>query len=241
MPRAAFEEIERRLLYGEVVHCQPLLSGSNRTFVMNLADGARGRIKAIYKPRSGERPLWDFPRGTLYAREYAAYLLSKALGWDFVPPTVVRDGPHGIGSVQVIVEAEPGANYFTLRDSHTADLRRIGLFDLLANNADRKGGHCLKGLDGGLWGIDHGLTFHADPKLRTVIWDFCGEPIPPELLRYVNALKEHLMPQSGLYEELSSLLSPAEMVALGHRLEAILEFPFFPHLDPYYNVPWPTV
>lgn len=241
MPDVAFEEIEGKLLHGEVLACRPLLSGSNRAFLLSLKDGNKGGHKAIYKPRSGERPLRDFPHGTLYARECAAYLVAKASGWNFVPPTVVRGGPYGIGSVQVFVEAEPGASYFTLRDTHRDELRTMALFDLLANNADRKGGHCLGGVDGRVWGIDHGLTFHTYPKLRTVIWDFCGDPIPGELLDDVYALAAQLASQTRLYQELSLLLSGAEIGALEQRLETILKSPVFPDLDPYYNIPWPMI
>ena len=159
---------------------------SNATFLVEIAlDG--GTALGVYKPERGERPLWDFPPG-LYKREVAAYHLSEALGWGLVPPTVCRDGPYGEGSVQLFVPADFEQHYFTLREhaEHRDRLERICVFDLLANNADRKGGHCLAGDDGAIYAIDNGLTFHEEMKLRTVIWDFGGEPIPRALLADVK-------------------------------------------------------
>ena len=151
---------------------------SNATFLVNASlDGIE--VPAVYKPQRGERPLWDFPDGTLCHREVAAYELSEALGWSIVPETVLRDGPYGIGMVQRFVDHDPDDHYFTLLEAHMDDFRRFAAFDVLANNADRKGGHCLLAQrDGHIWGIDHGLTFHVADKLRTVIWDFAGEPRP---------------------------------------------------------------
>src|SRR5262249_7686879 len=144
---------------------------TNATFLVELAAGdATGA--AIYKPVKGERPLWDFPRG-LFVREVAAYLLSEALGWGLVLPTLTREGPYGEGSLQVLAAADFEQPFFTLREQPEPrqGLMRICLFDLVANNADRKGGHCLLA-EGTIYAIDHGLCFHAEPKLRTVIWDF---------------------------------------------------------------------
>ena len=140
-------------------------------------------VRAIYKPRRGERPLWDFPSG-LDHREVAAYELSEALGWDLVPPTILRDGPLGMGSVQLFIEADFEQHYFTLYEdeAHHDALRTMCAFDLVGNNTDRKSGHCLLGLDGRIRGIDHGLMFHHEFKLRTVIWEFGGEPVPEPIL-----------------------------------------------------------
>lgn len=160
-----------------------LLSGaSNHTMLCRLGDA--DEHFAVYKPRRGERPLWDFPSGTLHLREVAAYVVSDALGWDLVPPTVLRDGPFGPGSVQQFVPHDPRRHYFTLIDEPARHprLSQLAVFDLLINNADRKGGHVLCATDSDrLFGIDHGLAFHAEPKLRTVIWDLGGTAIAPEL------------------------------------------------------------
>src|SRR5690606_34583588 len=147
--------------------CELIPWGSNYTFAAALVDQQGGRCLAVYKPRRGEAPLYDFPSGTLFLRERAAYLAARLLGWDFIPPTIIRTGPHGIGSVQLFVEAEENAHYFEFHRQRAAELQSMALFDLLVNNADRKAGHCLLGKDGRVWGIDHGLTFHHLPKLRT--------------------------------------------------------------------------
>ena len=175
--------------------------GSNYTFATVLKGYAQEqRCYGVYKPRRGEVPLRDFPSGTLYKREVAAYVFAKHLGWDIVPPTVIRqDGPHGIGSLQLYVEPRSGAagQFDRLRETHRCDLQRLALFDLLTNNADRKGGHCLLDVRGQVWGIDHGLTFHHVPKLRTVIWDFCGDPFPPELVDELERLSWRRVANAG--------------------------------------------
>src|SRR6185436_5359867 len=149
---------------------------------------------AVYKPRRGERPLWDFPRGTLCQREVAAYLLSEAIGWSLVPPTVLRDGPYGVGSVQLFIAADQEAHLFTMQRErdYEAAIERLAAFDVVSNNADRKSGHCLKGSDGRLWAIDHGICFHTEPKLRTVLWDFAGQPISDEIMADLGALQRRL-------------------------------------------------
>jgi uncharacterized repeat protein (TIGR03843 family) len=210
---------------------------SNATFVVSLChDGFAGR--AVYKPGRGERDLWDFPGG-LYRREVAAYVLSEALGWGIVPETVVRDdGPFGRGSYQRFVEADFSQHYFTLVEDgrHHDTLRAIAAFDLLANNTDRKSGHCIIDGDGRLWAIDHGLCFHTDPKLRTVIWDFGGEPIAPALLADVERLA-HDLPA-----ELNGLLDGAERAALARRAAAVVRTGLFPDPDPSRRpYPWPLV
>ena len=172
------------LAHGEIEVQGRMPWSSNGTFLPPWPSTACD-LPAIYKPHRGERPLWDFPDG-LYQREVAAYELSEALGWDLVPETVLRaEAPLGIGSLQRFVDADFEQHYFTLLEQpvHHAALRAMAAFDLVANNADRKGGHCLIDADGHVWGIDHGLCFHIEPKLRTVIWDFGGEPLPAELPR----------------------------------------------------------
>ena len=152
----------------------------------------------MYKPQRGERPLWDFPRG-LDRREVAAYRLSETLGFGLVPPTLAREGPYGPGSIQLFVDAEFEEHYFTLRErpEHRAALARLCAFDLVANNADRKSGHCLLGRDGRLYAIDNGLCFHVEPKLRTVVWDFSGEPIPGEIRTAASRLGAQALPRAA--------------------------------------------
>lgn len=210
---------------------------SNYTYLVSVHDGAL-ECMAVYKPRRGERPLWDFPRGTLYLREYAAYLVSQALGWPLIPPTVIRDGPQGAGAVQLYIDNDPQANYFTFRDERVEEVQRIAAFDLVVNNADRKAGHCLLGRDGRIWAIDHGITFHAEPKLRTVIWEFTGQPIPPGLLADLHRLCDRLQPSQPLASALKTLLLPEELNALRARLDNLLSGGIFPEPD---TIPWPPV
>lgn len=216
-----------------------LTGASNFTFLVEASDG-RGTVPAVYKPRDGEAPLWDFPPGTLYLREVAAFRLSQALGWPAVPATVVREGPHGPGAVQAFVEADPGAHFFTLRQSHPDDFRRIAAFDVVAANADRKGGHCLLGRDGRIWAIDHGLCFGTMAPLRTVIWDFAGEPLPPALRDDVARTAEGL--RSGpLRSDLLELLSLPEVDAAAGRAERLVDEGAFPLPGPGRSHPWPLV
>ncbi|MDQ3549283.1 MAG: SCO1664 family protein, partial [Chloroflexota bacterium] len=178
-------DIERILRTADITDCKLVPWGSNYTFAVVLEDesGDDQQRIGIYKPRAGEAPLWDFPSGTLYQREYASYIVSQFLGWEFIPCTVIRDGPHGIGTVQLYIEPDEQLHYRVLRDEHRAEMQQMAIFDLVTNNADRKASHLFRGAsDRKVWGIDHGLTFHVHPKLRTVIWDFMGEPIDGELL-----------------------------------------------------------
>ena len=234
-------ELWELLVHGEMSECRLSPVGSNYAFYSTLSDGSSRRCQVIYKPRRGEGPLWDFPDGTLYLREYAAYLLSEALGWGFVPPTLIREGDYGIGSVQLYVESERQANYFTLRETHRRECLRTCAFDLIANNADRKASHCLLGTDGYVWVIDHGITFHSQPKLRTVIWDFVGDPIPEWILKDLRRLLERFDAPAGLREQLTDLLAPQEVEALHHRVEALLEEPVFPAPGLHRAVPWPLI
>ncbi|CAN5577314.1 SCO1664 family protein [soil metagenome] len=209
---------------------------SNATFLVDLChEGATA--KAVYKPERGERPLHDFPGG-LGRREEAAYLLSEALGWGLVPPTIQRDGPLGEGSVQLFVPADFEQHYFTLHEDpvHHDALRAICAFDLVANNTDRKSGHCLLGLDGRIHAIDNGLSFHAEFKLRTVIWEFAAEAIPEPLLDDLAALVEQ-----GLPKPLASLLDPFERDALLTRAGALLRARRFPTDPTGRRYPWPLV
>ena len=201
------------------------------------------KLLAVYKPRRGERPLWDFPRGTLCQREVAAYLLSEGLGFSLVPPTVLRDGPYGVGSVQLFIDADPEAHLFTMQQEggYERAIQQLVLFDIVANNADRKSGHCLKGNDGRLWAIDHGICFHDEYKLRTVLWDYISEPIPEEDLKALEQLREQLKPATDLSQMFEELLSAAEVRALRRRVERLLRTGLYPAPGPGPNIPWPPV
>lgn len=221
---------------GEVAVQGRLPWSSNATFLAEVRLGEE-RALAVYKPQRGERPLWDFPRG-LYRREVAAYALSEALGWGLVPPTVARDGPYGRGSVQLFVDADPEQHYFTLRERPEcrAALQRICAFDLLANNADRKSGHCLLGQDGQVYAIDNGLCFHVDPKLRTVIWDFAGEPVPADIREAA-----HRLVADGLPATVAEHLSVEEGRRLLARARALGRLERFPGDATGTRYPWPLV
>lgn len=210
---------------------------SNATFLAEVRHGD-DEMLAVYKPGRGERPLWDFPRG-LYRREVAAYVLSTLLGWEIVPETVLRDaGPLGAGSLQRFVPADFDHHHFTLVEDerHHPSLRRIATFDIVANNTDRKSGHCLLGEDGRIYAIDNGLCFHPEPKLRTVIWEFAGEAIAEADLAAVEALLARL--PGGLED----LLDDEELAGVRSRAQLVLEARRFPEPDPYGRAyPWPLV
>ncbi|MFN2149242.1 MAG: SCO1664 family protein [Anaerolineales bacterium] len=234
-------EILETLNCGSIEPIGQVVWGSNYTFLVRVVHGTDAR-QAIYKPARGERPLWDFPHGSLVEREVAAYLVSEALGWRFVPPTVLRtDAPAGPGSLQLYIESEPELHYFTFSDEQKERLRPVVLFDLLINNADRKAGHLLIDAEDRLWLIDHGVCFHDEPKLRTVIWDFVGEPIPTELLDDVRSLLRQLEAGKSLHERLLDLLSPSEITALRIRANDLLAEPAFPEPGPGRPYPWPLV
>lgn len=210
---------------------------SNATFLVEAVLDDR-TARGIYKPHAGERPLWDFPDG-LYRREVAAYELSAALGWSIVPLTIVRDDvPHGVGSLQRFIDADFEQHYFTmLEDARThGQLRRMAVFDFISNNTDRKGGHCLIDCAGHIWGIDNGLSFHAEFKLRTVIWDFGGEELDePTVVDLERLVSE------GLPEPLAGLLNPFERDALLSRTRALLRSGELPIDESGQRYPWPLV
>ena len=210
---------------GEITSYQLTRMGSNYTFLCMVELDGQSEL-AIYKPRDGEAPLWDFPRGSLYKREYAAYLLSDYLGWDLVPFTIIRDGPHGVGSVQQFIEHDPKQNYYNLSADFAPQLKVVCCFDLVANSTDRKANHLITDESGKLWSIDHGLTFHSDIKIRTVIWDFGGEAIPGDLLARLTETHTQLLGPpgevTGSLRELVELLEPGEVEALKERLEWVL-------------------
>jgi uncharacterized repeat protein (TIGR03843 family) len=210
---------------------------SNGTYLVTVCADGSG-CNAIYKPGRAERPLWDFPDG-LYRREVAAFELSEALGWGFVPPTVqVEDGPLGPGSLQLFVDADFEQHYFTLleEERHHPALKRIAAFDYLANNADRKGGHCLLDEGGRIWGIDHGLCFHVQMKLRTVIWDFAGEKLSKRDREDIARLCKEGMPP-----RLTELLHPEETRALMTRMDRLLDAGRLPQPRSDRPYPWPLV
>ncbi len=235
------EEAASLLLHGEIQGYQIVPAGSNYTFLVSMSADGRGQFLAVYKPQRGERPLWDFPRGTLHRREHAAYVTSRHLGWPHVPVTVIREGPFGVGSVQLYVPTRGQPDFFAFQEERRAELMEIALFDLLTNNADRKAGHCLPGADGRVWAIDHGLTFHVDPKLRTVLWDYCGEPIPQRLLEDLESLRADPVRQQRLRTDLEPNLAPEEIDAFFRRVDRFLHNKRFPQLDPNRNIPWPLV
>jgi hypothetical protein len=212
---------------------------SNFTFLAEVADGGRG-LPVVYKPRAGETPLWDFPDGTLCNREVAASIVADALGWPSVPPTVLREGPHGPGSVQLFVDADPREHYFTLRERYPEAFRAVAAFDVLAGNGDRKSGHCLLGSDGTVWAVDHGLCFNARPVLRTVIWDFAGEPVPSGLVADLHRIEGELRGGS-LGAALAPLLDPDEIDSAAERAGALAGAGVFPAPGPGRSVPWPSV
>lgn len=227
----------RILAEGEIEIQGRMPWSSNGTFLVTCA--AEGQeVPAVYKPHRGERPLWDFPDG-LYRREVAAFELSEALGWGLVPTTIVRlDAPLGEGSLQLFVPADFTQHYFTLLEdpAHHDALRLIGAFDLVANNADRKGGHCLLGSDGRIWAIDNGLCFHTEPRLRTVIWDFSGQELPARAVADLATLDERPL------DALAAVLHPDELEATLVRSRAVAQMGCFPAPHPEDRpYPWPLV
>jgi uncharacterized repeat protein (TIGR03843 family) len=219
-----------------------LLHGSsNYTFLAQLEPHPPAGLLAVYKPARGESPLWDFEAGTLYKREVAAYELSKVLGWPRIPPTVVRrHGPHGVGAVQLFIEADR-RHFLDEQSTRRPTWAQVALFDVIANNADRKSGHCLFDSKDQVWVIDHGLTFNVDHKLRTVIWDFSGDPLPQELCGDVErALAD--VETGTLAATLDRLLSPAEIRMLKRRLRGVLDPEWrFPEPTSAWSIPWPPV
>jgi hypothetical protein len=215
---------------------------SNYTFLVTIRDGSR-KTPAIYKPSRGERPLWDFPDGTLAKREVASYLVSAALGWPNIPPSVLRDGPEGEGVVQLFIETVDDQHFFTLRGAHRDEMKRIAAFDAVVNNTDRKGGHVLLGKDGCIWCIDHGVTFHEYPKLRTVIWDFTDQRVPDDILKDLCSLQSRLKrPDDGLMGSLVPLISRREVKALRERIDELIERGTYPTPpEDWPPVPWPPV
>ncbi|HET8929062.1 MAG TPA: SCO1664 family protein [Acidimicrobiales bacterium] len=225
---------------GEIELVGRIAWSSNATFLVEVtAPTVAEPLRAIYKPVEGERPLGDFPPG-IWRREVAAYELARTLGWDCIPETVTVEGPLGEGSLQRFVEVDYDDHYFTMIEEDDpaldAQLRRLCCFDLIANNTDRKSGHCLLDEQRHVWGIDNALCFHAQFKLRTVIWDFAGEPIDPALLDDIVAVCD-----KGLPDDFEELLDPFERDAVATRARAVVRDGVFPHDPTGRRYPWPLV
>jgi uncharacterized repeat protein (TIGR03843 family) len=255
------------LAEGELTVRGRLREASNAALYCTLAREGQ-EIACIYKPVAGERPLWDFPDGNLARRELAAYEVSEATGWNLIPPTVLRDGPYGEGMVQLWIDATADAELLALVDGeepepgwkaiglaevgegrtallvHADDerLRRLAVLDAVINNADRKGGHLLPAADGRLYGIDHGVSFHVENKLRTLLWGWAGEPLTEEAVTVLKGLKESLTAGGPLAERLAALITPAETDATRARVDALLATGVHPEPGGEWPaIPWPPV
>ncbi len=219
------ENLKTALRFGALALKGQFMLGSNYTFLVDVKHEGQ-TFPAVYKPSRGEQPLWDFPDNTLAQREVAAYLVSEALGFHFVPYTMLRDdGPYGPGSLQQYIEYDPEYHYFTFSGEDKQLLRPVVLFDLLVNNADRKGSHVFFDSGHKLWAIDHGICFHEEDKLRTVIWDFAGQPIPDDLLSPLSSTQ-------NWRALLEPYLSPGEIAALESRAQTLTRSRVFPHPPP---------
>lgn len=242
MPELEIPTVLNVLQYGEITIKGEFAWGSNYTFLAEVSQDG-DKVLSVYKPSRGERPLWDFPPASLARREAAAYLVSEALGWELVPPTVYRrKAPIGPGSLQLFIDHDPEVHYFNLSETDRQRLRPAVLFDLLINNADRKGSHLLFDNNHHLWLIDHGICFHADDKLRTVIWDFAGEPIPEQLTDDLRNFLQKLEPTTNLLKQLQALLNPQEIKALAARAKRLVSLRQFSQPDPAErSFPWPPL
>ena len=233
----ASPDVLRLLERGELRIEGRLIDASNATLYCRVRLGDEN-AHVVYKPIAGERPLWDFPDGTLAAREVAAYLVSEALGWAIVPPTLLRAGPLGDGMLQLWVDVDETVDVTRLVRGRDVQLRRMALFDAVVNNADRKGGHLLPTSTGHIFGIDHGVCFHRDDKLRTVLWQWRGRPLQAEEADALTGLRKDLDAELG--ERLADLLSGREAAATGARVERLLSTNRFPlPSGDWPSIPWP--
>ena len=214
-----------------------MVDASNATlYCSTTLDGVSATC--VYKPVRGERPLWDFPDGTLAGREVSAFLVSEATGWDLVPPTVLRDGPFGPGMCQLWVDCDETVDLQELAYGDHPDVRRLSVLDAVINNADRKGGHLLPRADGRVFGIDHGVCFSSEDKLRTLLWQWRGEPLLPEAVEVLERLVVDLYGDLG--EALSEHLTVREVRATSRRVEALLLTGLHPHpSEDWPAIPWP--
>lgn len=265
--RVSTVDVLTLLAKGELTVRGRLREASNAVLYCSVAYEGE-EAYCVYKPIAGERPLWDFPDGTLAQREVAAYELSEVTGWGLVPPTVLRDGPYGQGMVQLWIEADPEAALLALVEDeepgegwkavgladvgegrtallvHADDerLRRLAVLDAVINNGDRKGGHLLPTVDGALYAIDHGVTFNADDKLRTLLWGWAGEPLPAEVTETLASVAAALAEGEPLATRLAELLTPAEVAAVRARVAALLASGTHPvPSGAWPAIPWPPV
>jgi len=232
------------LRHGAIEEKGLLPYSSNHSFLA-VVHSSDFTLPAVYKPQRGEAPLWDFEWGTLCKRETAAFVISHSVGWDLVPPTVLREGTRGTGSVQLFIEHDTEAHYFTAAEDarFTQAFRQLALFDFVVNNADRKSGHCLIGADQRMWAIDHGICFHTEYKLRTVVWEFSCEPIEAGLISDLQTLQKAMANDAGpVAKQLRLLLSRHELAAVMRRLDHLLRTGSYPAPIPQRrNYPWPPI
>lgn len=222
---------------GELTVEGRLIDASNATLYCSISHQGR-TTGCVYKPVRGERPLWDFPDGTLAEREAAAYLMSTATGWNIVPPTVLRDGPFGPGMVQLWIDGDESVDLRRLVRTGTAALRRMAVFDAVVNNADRKGAHLIPLPDGHVYGVDHGVCFSAEPKLRTVLWGWAGQALTDEATDVLSRLRAEL--EGPLGASLGELLTTRELAATTRRVDALLTTRCHPEPSGEWPaVPWP--
>lgn len=216
-----------------------LVDASNATLYCRVS-AAGVSVACVYKPIAGERPLWDFPDGTLAGREVAAWVVSEATGWGLIPPTVLRDGPFGPGMCQLWVDVDEHVDLVSLARSDHPDLRRMAVLDAVVNNADRKGGHLLPRPDGRVVGVDHGVCFSVEDKLRTLLWQFRGQRLPDEAEEVLSRLEADLAKGAGLHGELLGLLSRAEVTATRRRVVRLLASGCYPEpSEDWPAIPWP--
>lgn len=246
LPAAWYEETERILQTATIRVRGGVSRSSNNALLVEVGDS--DDLLAIYKPARAARPLWDFDRNSLHKRELAAYLVAKALGWMFVPPTVIRDGPQGEGALQLYIHPRGGRHYFEFAGDprYADDLMRVCAFDMVVNNADRKAGHCFLDSGGRLWSVDHGTCLHVEDKLKTVIWEFGGMPIPDAIATDLRGLATLVSSTAGgsttgPLQNLEALLEPEEIRALYDRIVCVLEIRSFPSGGEFPSIPWPPI
>ena len=222
---------------GEITVEGRLVDASNATLFVEISDGT-STTKAIYKPVAGERPLWDFPDGNLASRERAAYLIDQALGFNHIPLTILRDGPFGFGMVQQWIDIDEDVDLESFFQTDDPQLREVALLDAVINNTDRKIGHLLPSSNGHLFICDHGVTFHGDDKLRTVLWQWSGQALNRNELEALTGLLQKI--DSGEIPELNSLITTLEIEALRGRISSLLNSGTFPEPNPEWpHIPWP--